>query len=66
MNFFTCKASDRTKGQYLHQTGGMEWKLQTILWNSISVLLFSQTDIQKDVIFLKVYFGNLEVDDCKQ
>ena len=30
------------------------------------MLLFSQMDIQKDVIFLKVYFGNLEVDDCKQ
>ena len=30
------------------------------------MLLFSQMDIQKDVIFLKVYFRNLELDDCKQ
>ena len=30
------------------------------------VILFSQMDIQKDVIFLKVYFRNLELDDCKQ
>ena len=30
------------------------------------MLLYSQMDIKKDVIFLNVYFRKLELDDCKQ
>ena len=32
----------------------------------VAVLLYSQMDIQKDMIFLNVYFRKLELDDCKQ
>ena len=30
------------------------------------MLLYSQMDIKKDVIFLNVYFRKLELDYCKQ
>ena len=30
------------------------------------MLLYSQMDIQKDMIFLDVYFKKLELDDYKQ
>ena len=33
-----------------------------ILCNNIAVLLYSQMDIQKDMIFLNVYFSKLEFD----
>ena len=39
---------------------------EQFLCNNITVLLYSQMDIQKDVIFLNVYFRKLELDDCKQ
>ena len=39
---------------------------KTILCNNIVVFLYSQMDMQKDMIFLNVYFRKLELDACKQ
>ena len=39
--------------------------METKQFNNIVVLLYSQMYIQKDMIFLSVYFRKLELDDCK-
>lgn len=39
--------------------------METKQFNNIAMLLYSQMNIQKDMIFLSVYFRKLELDDCK-